>query len=644
MYLLSMTPLDTEHIDEICEDLRLQQENGVSTHAMMMMYFAPDGTPPLNKAEFYCEKYDLFRKKLDSTNTKHGVLVQSTLGHGAPPNSRHPFQRVESLTENGAARDICCPLDKNYQKYIKEQMRILASHHPSIIMIDDDVGLLYRWDKGCTCPAHMAQFNRRAGTDMSREELLGHIRGCSEEDKYYTDIYIRLQGDALLEAVRCMREGIDSVDPSILGIVCTAGNYCEFTEELAAAFAGEGNPKIVRFNNGNYTAAGARYFSKNMLRAATQKVILDGKIDYFLAETDTCPQNRYSTGAATLHAHMTGTILEGATGAKHWITRTVSFEPASGKAYREILGKHSGFYKELMHLTSELKPFGCKIPLSKVRDYALTTPNIFNTLLSGWASCVLERFGVPLYFSDKSGGAVFIDDDADKKFTDEQITEFLRGTVFLSAKAAKALAERGFEKYTGVKVREFKGRASGEVLNVNSNRISVMQGLCELVPICKDVQVDSSVVHIPDLVTKKYLFPGSTIFKNSLGGTVFCFAGTPHTEFKYNQAFSFLCESRKLQIVNMLKMTGNLPVYYPGDLDVYMRAGYLKDGSMMCALFNISLDSEEKITLVCDKKVCRVQKLTPEGKRVDCKFCEKNGKILIEEELRTLLPVVLFLN
>ena len=152
MYLLSMTPLDTDHVDEICEDLINQQKTGVSTHAMMMMYFAPEGTPPVNKAEIYCKKYDIFRERLDAAGAKHGVLVQSTLGHGAPLNSEHPFQKMVSLMDGGIEKPICCPMDENYRQYIKEQMRILAQHKPQIIMIDDDMGLLYRFDKGCFCP------------------------------------------------------------------------------------------------------------------------------------------------------------------------------------------------------------------------------------------------------------------------------------------------------------------------------------------------------------------------------------------------------------------------------------------------------------------------------------------------------------
>ena len=645
MLLLSMTPLLPDHIDEICADLKRQQDEGITTCAMLMMYFAPEGTPPFEKAEHYCKIYDVYSEKLKKMGVRHGAVVQSTIGHGAPLNAEHPFQKLESLMENGEVRDICCPYDENYREYIKKQMAILAKRRPEIIMVDDDIGLLYRWDKGCTCKRHMDELAKRIGKKITREELVKCVHGTTEEDKRITNAYIDTHREALVGAVKAMREGIDSVDPTIQGVMSTAGNYCEFTEDMIEIFAGKGNERVVRINNGNYTPAGARWFSKNMLRAATQREIMGDRIDYFLAETDTCPQNRYSTGAQSLHAHMTGTILEGAKGAKHWITRMRSFELASGEAYRQILSKHRGFYDALAELEPQIKPVGCRIPLSKVKDYCLTTPNIFAELLSGWASCVLERFGFPLYFSGKEGGAVFLDDKADVKFTDEQILEFFKGTLFLTAKSAKALNDRGFLEHTGVQVREWNGkRTSIEKVYVNNNYMQAQIGIQELVPINDSVKWDSDVLHTEIGKEDEALFPGSTIYKNSLGGTTIVFCGTPHTNFSYSQAFSFLNESRKKQFIKILKDEGHLPVYYPGDIDVYMRAGYLPDDTLFCAMFNISLDPMFEITLVLEKPAEKIEKLNPDGTKQEVEFYVEDGVTHIKEPLFTLNPVILFIK
>ena len=187
MLNLSIMPLDAEHVEEISEDIVEQQKSGVSSHALFMMKFNPEGTPPVDKASKQCEIYDLYRKRLDKAGAKHGVLVQATLGHITHPSEPYPFQPTVSLV-TGEERDVtACPLDPSLREYMKGQMRTLASHSPSVIMIDDDVGLFYKPTKGCACKYHMAQFCRRAGVEMSREELYRHTQGTSPEDKRYTD-------------------------------------------------------------------------------------------------------------------------------------------------------------------------------------------------------------------------------------------------------------------------------------------------------------------------------------------------------------------------------------------------------------------------------------------------------------------------
>jgi len=187
MLMLSITPMDMEHIDEICEDLRLQQEQGISDCAMLTAHFEAEGTPPVSKGAIYGKLYRKFREKLEPMGVRSGVLVQSTLGHIYPPNVEHPFQKVVSLV-SGTKYDVCkpyndaqlkgnefqpmcCPYDKAFQAYMKDQMRILAQEKPSVIMVDDDMGLLYRIGiKGCCCPLHMAEFTFFCSemTDCSR--------------------------------------------------------------------------------------------------------------------------------------------------------------------------------------------------------------------------------------------------------------------------------------------------------------------------------------------------------------------------------------------------------------------------------------------------------------------------------------------
>ena len=46
--------------------------------------------------------------------------------------------------------------------------------------------------------------------------------------------------------------------------------------------------------------------------------------------------------------------------------------------------------------------------------------------INGFARCVLERLGIPMYYSEKDGGAVFLDGRRDEFFTDAEIKKMLK--------------------------------------------------------------------------------------------------------------------------------------------------------------------------------------------------------------------------
>lgn len=645
----SIMPLDENHIEEYCADIIEQQRNGVSTHALFMMTLQPECTPPLDKASEQCAIYDKYRERLDKAGAQHGVLVQATLGHIVVPRAPYPFQPSVSLLTGEESVITCCPADPEYRKYIKMQMKRVAQSKPSVVMIDDDVGLIYRWTKGCACPRHMAEFNRRAGTNMTLEQLRAHTQGSSEEDKRYTDIYVQVQRDELLDCVRAMREGLDEVDPTIQGVnsgIYTT-SFCEFSGEVAEIFAGKGNPRIVRLNGGPFCQPTSKFFTSFMFRAALLRENIKNKVDVLLAETDTCPHNRYSTSAARMHAHFAASILEGAGGAKHWITRLGDgFEPDSGKAYRKILSKYQGFYEQLIEYYKQLRPFGCRLPLTLMQNYDLDPANRakIGQYPGPWAACVLERFGLPLYFANDGDGAVFLDGFAVDGFSDEELKKFMSSMLVLSMDAAEKLCARGFADDIGVEVSEWDGAViKGEI--IEENCVAKQYEARCLTP-CRDGVETLSWVYTNNSLENRneHLFPGVTRITNTQGGETIVFCGTPNMPYVYHTAFSMLNESRKKQLIKILSRKNLIPLYYPEDCEVYLRAGYLENGEIMAAFFNLGFDQLEDIPFVCDQKVTRVEILEPNGSRRECRFIVQDGVIRVDEPMNTLMPIVLFIQ
>lgn len=641
LHSYSIMPLDTEHLEQICQDIKEQYEGGVASCALFSMTLVPEGNPPSDKVGILCKKFEKFQKRLADMGLGCGILVQATVGHGWVLGDMFPYQTHVNFND-GVATRVCCPCDTGFKDYIYNVMATIASYNPDCVMIDDDFRLIWYKGEGCACPLHMARFNESAGTSLSREELWEIVNQRSEISKKYTDIYIETQKSSLIETAKVMRAGFDSVNPSLPVSYCCCGNNAEFAYEIASVLAGEGNPVVVRINNGNYTPAGARYFSRVFHRAATQIEKLKGKVDIFLAETDTCPQNRYSTGAMSLHTHFTGTILEGACGAKHWITRLISYEPESGKAYRKILSKYHGFYERLASIQPTLKWRGCRIFVPSTPDF---TYGRVKEEWDGWSLCVLERLGLPMYFSSQNDGVVCLEGDVDSRLSDKELLELLSGNVFLASDTAQNLVKRGFKKYLGVDVRSWQGKIPvREILNVNGAITKVQMKVKELVPLSNDVVCESYVCNTVDSQSYERLFPGVTVYKNELGGTIAVFSGTPVADFNISDAFSFLNYSRKLQLISILKRMGELPIYYPGDEEVYLKCADMNDGCVFCSVFNIGLDPIDKLELCCDFSAKKFEALMPDGTTQEIAFSLNGEKYTLDIECNTLSPVVLFIH
>lgn len=644
MKLYSIMALDTKHVDEICADIREQYESGVATCALFMIKLVPEGDPAYDKAAIEGEKFKLFRDRLATMGIRAGILVQCTIGHGYPLDHPFGFQSYINL-KDGEPDNVVCPYDEAAREHFKAQFATLAALSPEVIMVDDDFRLMYRQGMGCVCPLHMAALQKSLGREISREELRAILKDKRHPDYRKThDAYVETQRDALLGMARSFRDGIDAVDDTLPGIFCSVGATTEFGAEIGRILAGRGNPTVVRLNNGNYTPEGAHYLSSISYRAAQQsRVLREGGVDVILAETDTCPHNRYSTGAQSLHSHFTVSILEGVAGAKHWITRLDDqFEPASGVAYRKKLSRYQGFYEALSGIAPTVRWQGCRIPLPKEHDYGFANDE-WSIPKPAWPSCVLERLGLPIYFSAERGGAAFLEGSTDL-YTKEELAEMCEDTLFVASDSAEQLVKMGFGDNLGVDVKPWCGpRASYERLP-GGNRCAAQLRVHQILPTKEGVRADSTVCHLKDATEEIPLFPGVAVYEKPNGKLSVTFAGSPRANFVYYEAFSFLNESRKAQMVSLLRESGNLPVYFVGDEEVYLKAGSLPDGTLLVVLFNIGLDPIDEITLDCETSVLGVEMLDCDGKRQKVEFCAENGRVTVARPLYTLEPVVLFLT
>lgn len=644
LYTYSVTPLFEDHFEERLADIIDQYRRGITTCPLFIVYLEPEGNPVWKKAPAQAALYRRYKERLDAVGVPSGILVQSSFGHGTTAVSPPKFPFMEPL--DGSRLTAYCPIGEGLLDHLCSELRVIAAEHPSAIMLDDDFRLLMRPGSCCACPNHMAELNRRCKTSFTKESLYEYLKGRGEGDPI-ARAFVTLQRDTMVHTATVLRAAVDEVDPDIQGINCTSGDECDSVIYTAPIWCGSGKPTIVRAPNGTYAPVSVKGFSDTMRRAAVSAARLyDNGIDHVLAECDTVPFNRYAKNATYLHAHFLSSILDGLRGAKHWITRTVSYEPESGASFRSILAKHRGLYERLAELVRGIKFVGANSVFTEQKWYDLTAKNPWSYHKNTWASSVFERLGIPFYFSNKSYGAAFLEDSIGRLLPDEEIERmFDEGWVFMTAEVASDLYGRGYGDRIGVRVGDMlTERCNYEKYGEDAFISQKQKGIRVLTP-------EAEGAHAISVNVKKEngrlvdVSPAVVRYDRNDGAGTVVFCGTPDAIHCYTEGFAFLNQTRKRQLTELLKEAGALPVYLPSDNELCLRAGELSDGRLLCMIINLSYDPEWELTLYLEKEPSRIVMLDENGEERALEFSRVGERLYtLSTACMPMYPVVLIVS
>lgn len=595
---------------ELAADAETLLNDGICTDIAAMMTLVPEGDPPEDKARVLGDRFTAFRRVFKGDPSHLGILAQATIGHGWMPDEPSKYQNI--VRPDGTPAYQMCPLDLAFQDYLRSAFRHLGMLRPAFFMIDDDFRML-TGRNGCFCPLHLAEIGRRLGQVLTREELLDVLRTDTTAAHAYDELLL----DSLMRLAGVIRDAIDATDPSIPGSFCACYGDIRHAGPLARRLAGAGNPQIVRVNNARYLTPEMRTFPIRMYHGAAQIAGLDSDTT-ILAETDPCPHNRYSTGAHLMHAHYTGSILEGCHGAKHWLTRTHAFQPASGAAYRSILTQYRGFYQTLFQAVQESTP----------ADYvaaALPSVPVFNPApdygdnggsCKTW-SAVMGVLGLPCNYARMPDMPVMMTGEDAGLFTDEDLRLLLKNGLLLDGLAAEVFGRRGFADAIGVRAESWTGPAVsaeqwGRILLQGDLRYSRLE------PLSARTHIHSTLLHRKSGVSDAFseLGPAVTLFENAAGGRVVAMAASCGSGNSLTASGrSFYDEDRKRELVELLAFVCGKPVafHYPGDAEVYLKLRRFADKRYLVAICNLGHDPLEVIPLSSPYAITRSEMLTFEG-------------------------------
>ncbi len=608
-FFISIIPNFAAKETYLADLIRSRHEiTGIEYYAMSYPLH-PQGGDIYEKVRIQKESFRKLKGLLkDESGIKLGILFQTTLGHGGYWNLT-PQCNIEAnhiVKADGTVTHRCCPLDSRFLDYIRFCVGTLCEEHPDFTLGDDDMRM---FDGTCYCERHVKLISQMTGIDFTRETLAAAVQNAGPGDPV-AKAFEQAQIEAMRQLCEVVRQAIDAADPSIRCGCCIVGSRYDYAEIESRELAGKTAP-FLRIGNATYLEGALRDSIWNDAYTGFEATVMKGKGIQLLDESDTCPHNRFSKSARTMHAHITAGLLRGLDGGKLWLDQSVFPLRDISRPYEKILSEHQDFYRQVMAVSHSWQPEGCVINVPPLEQNPYPAVGTVFPAHCSWAACCFGRVGIPVcYDGMKRSGIHLISGGQVDWYSDEDLRFLLSESALIDGPAAVKLTERGFAGLTGVKA---------DYQEVRGNREVFLYMDLEAGFLAADGTPFLTALPGAEVLSEVYLsqyrgapsekvMPGSTFFQNASGGKVIV---TAINLVKWHP-MHVVNPGRKLQYLSWLEKLGGVPCCIPEMQDSRIVCGTLPGGELVCALFNSSYDPlPVRITL--RKTPRRLARLTPAG-------------------------------
>ena len=586
-FFISIIPNFAGKEDYLAELIRERRaKTGIEYYAMSYPLH-PQGDDLYEKVRIQKTSFRRLKELLkEAEGIKLGILFQSTVGHGGVWNLT-PQCAIEAdhiLKADGSFDPCRCPLDDRFLEYIRNCVTLLCEERPDFTLADDDMRMA---DGTCYCDRHVELVSRMTGASYTRETLAAAVAEAGPRSPVAI-AFEKAQIRAMEKLCVTIREAIDTVDPAIRCGCCVAVVRYDYAETETRALAGNTAP-FLRIANGSYLEGPLREAIWKDAVTGFQVALFKDKGIPLLDESDTCPQNRFSKSARTMHAHISAGLLRGLAGGKLWLDQTVYPLRDISLPYEEILAGHRKFYGELMKLAQVWHPEGCSVVIPALEREPFPARGMKFYESCRWTTGCLERCGIPSRWeTEPTPGIQLLNGGQVDYYTDDELRRMFSGSLLIDGPAAVELTARGFEELMGVRAERKDFCGNREIME-DSGLTAIFHKTAgtPFLTMLPGAEALSGVYFAQFTgCTPRKLMPGSTFFANRTGGKVIVSAMAPgewHPKDVANPG-------RKLIYLSYLKRLGGLPCTLPEMQDSRLICGSLPEGGMACAVFNSSYD------------------------------------------------------
>lgn len=381
-----------------------------------------------------------------------GVWFQA-FGFGAPLTDEQKketegFLHITSV--NGKTNeDAFCPEDEGFMRLYCDMVKKMASLHPDMLIIDDDLCLSVRPGIGCFCARHRDMLSEKLG--MLLPENFAEAAFAGGENRYRS-AWLSVMGDSLRRFCKSVRRAIDSVDPSMRAGFCSGftswdmegADALELTEILAG-----GNKPVLRLSGAPYWVAnGMNRFPGQKLHGIiefcrVQEYWSECKDIELFSEGDVYPRPRYAVPNAWLGCYDAALRASGNSDSFKYMFDYYS-SPKYETGYLKSHCKDLPLYDLIDECFSGKEAVGVRVYEKMRKTETMRFPDEFKsedafmkTALPS-APAVLASLGIPTVYGGMSECGIAFGNGAD------EITD-LPKRLILDAEAAWLLQKRGID-------------------------------------------------------------------------------------------------------------------------------------------------------------------------------------------------------
>jgi len=598
--LYNVMPFSPGQETQCAADCREYAERTGNDLVLYSLTLHPEGRPAMEKTKHHVASYRALRRELDGSNARLGVLVQSILGHW-PRVDKDMEDWTRTVNVRGEKVRFC-PDDPGFAKYIDDTFALLAKEKPAFILTDDDVRA-YSHDAECFCPRHVAEFNRRMGTEWTEAEVRGKVTAANQDDPIYKT-FLSIQRDMMERLVKRIRAAIDSVDPSIPAGICVAAEETFLVPSMARAMAATGQKPVMRASTGCYMERYGMKLPPNVLRTlGFAEYYRDSGID-ILDEADTCPQNLWSKSALSFFTHLEVAAFLGLKGAKVWFVNGHKGTQPVSRAYTDVLARNRGMLDALVREIRETTSAdGVAVPcFSHFSKWHLASDHTEMFIEPETAARhVFIPFGIPFRAEkDFSRDCVYLVSCASEvdRFADAELDQVFSHKVLVTGDAALALTRRGRSDLIGLEATERQFRFNHERDAATGERYAATPS--DNMPFFANLA--SGAEAVAELGFSPYAgspvfhaaCPSAVLYRNRLGGTVAVCA--------YHVGMSGLhlySEARKAYFTKLIDRLLGKPMRYicGNNQDVLVFARTSKDGGAVVMAANLNSEPIKYVRL-----------------------------------------------